>query len=451
MLDSDSIERLLNMISVDHRQKSEIIGKALASWDTMTSGNLGQAKWIQHCQPGDPSIYGRFIESSVTLRTLVSWAQQDSPEDYQRWYQEWLIAALMRGTSELEVDLSETLFRIYWLQNICARLDPPTWFVFNQTHWVMTDEAEVFTHFLSGLNRRYDFLRANLISGLSASSDQRLKDAGEIVISGINRVLDKLRQPQFRNSLLRECRDRFFDPVIRKIDSDPTLIGCQNGIIEITITSPGPPQLTFRRTQLDDYISKQLGVAYRQPTPETLTELTTMLEQIFPHDHGNLLLQILYDGLISQHNPILPIFVGAIEPLNRLILTFAGTYGLIAHGALPRRSASGVRFSAITLGEDPISDDRLLGFLEQTGVTLLLARQRPRIRTRFSRIRLIPVATFEFNPRPSNSETDLVDELGRQIERLAMALLWQLIHQPIDRQIHKIIEQTTREFWDEME
>jgi hypothetical protein len=445
MLDSNSIDRLLSMLSMDHRQKSELIGKALASWDAMTSGNLGQNKWIQLCQPEDPSIYGQFAESSTTLRTLVSWAQADSPDDYQQWYQGWLIGALIQGTSGLEVDLSETLFRIYWLQNICARLDPPTWFVFNQTHWTMTDETDVFTHFITGLTRRYDFLRSNLISGLSASSDQRLKDAGEIVITGINRVLDKLKHPPFRTSLLRECRDRFFDPVSRKFDLDPSLIGCQNGIIEITPTPRGPPGLTFRRTQLDDYVSKQLGVAYRQPTPEALDELNTWLNQLFPQDQGNLLLQILYDGLIGQHNSIIPIFVGAIEPLNRLILSFVGTYGLLAQGALPKQSPRWIRFSIITLSEEPVSDDRLLKFLEQTGVTLLLSRHRPIIRTRVGRIRLIQVASLE-------PLTDLSPEvLRRHAELLAMTLLWRLLHEPITRHLHESINRDTHEFWGDRE
>jgi hypothetical protein len=445
MLDPNSIDRLLSMISVDHRHQSELIGKALASWDMMTSGNLGQDKWIRLCQPADPSIYGQFVESSTTLRTLVSWSQVDSPDDYQQWYQGWLIAALIQGTSGLEVDLSETLFRIYWLQYMCARLDPPTWFVFNQTHWIMTDETDVFNHFMTGLTRRYDFLRSNLISGLSASSDQRLKDAGEIVITGINRVLDKLKYQPFRSSLLRECRDRFFDPVSRKLDTDPTLIGCQNGIIEINPTPNGPPGLTFRRTQLDDYVTKQLGVAYRQPTPEALDELNTWLSRSFPQDQGNLFLQILYDGLIGQHNSILPIFVGAIEPLNRLILTVAGTYGLTAQGALPKQSARWIRFSIITLTEEPVSDDRLLKFMEQTGVTFLLSRHRPIIRTRISRIRLISVAPLD--PPPEST----LDEPSHHVDRLATVLLWRLIHQPIVRSIHDSIAQATQEFWGDLD
>ena len=437
MIDATSIDRLLTMISVEHRQKSEIIGRALASWDAMTSQNLGQAKWIQVCHPSDPSIYGQFVDSSITLRTLVNWAQIDSNADYQRWYQEWLISSLVRGTSGLEVDLSETLFRIYWLKNICGRLEPPAWFVFDQTRWVATNETEVFTHFLTGLTRRYEFLRANLIRELSTSTDTRLKDQGEGVINGIIRVLDKLRQSPFQTNLLKECRDRFFEPINRKLDADPSLVGCQNGILEIIPMSNGPPNLSFRRTGFDDYISKQLGVAYRQPSPEILAGLTTLLNQMFP-DSGELLLQLLYDGLIGQQSSVLPIFIGAIEFLNRLVVALAGTYGLTGAGNLPKRSLPGSRFTIITLSEDSVSDERLLSFIEQPGIVLLMSQRRPQIRTRFGRIRIIPVS-----PVPS------LEPLDHQVVPLAVALFWQLVNGPISRQIHSSITQATSNFWNE--
>jgi hypothetical protein len=428
MIDIETMDRLLSMLSQEHRDKSETLGKILASWDTMTSRHHGRDKWIQLCRPSDESIYSQWVESTLTPRTLATWAESDSPELYRDWFQQTLHHLLVRGTSGQEIDLTETLFHIYWRKYVCTNLSSPTWYAFNDVSWYSLPEDDVLTYFIAGLIRRYEQFVKDISDKIAAHPE--LESSGSDLITRIQRILGRLRQTTFKSTLLRECRDRFYEPLEPKLNRDPNLIGSKNGTLEILLSPQ--PHLRFRKSVADDHLSHGLGVAYKQPSQENLKMLGDVFTTMFP-DSGSLLLQVLFDGLMSSTNPIWPIFVGSIDLLNRLLRTFIGTYGIV--GSPPKRPILGNHYLMVTLNTEPIKEDRLLNFMEYSGAILFLAPQRPHIRTRVNRIRLIPVAPV----------STMIPET--QVSHLAGAMLWRLVNEPISRSIHPTIETTTQEFW----
>ncbi|QHR78440.1 ATPase [Lymphocystis disease virus 4] len=78
----------------------------------------------------------------------------------------------------------------------------------------------------------------------------------EKMIDRLFKIKKSLRMTQFKNSVMRECEELFFDPLFaQKIDSDPYLIAFKNGVFDFK-------QKTFRPGRPEDYCCKKLSVDY---------------------------------------------------------------------------------------------------------------------------------------------------------------------------------------------
>jgi P4 family phage/plasmid primase-like protien len=123
--------------------------------------------------------------------------------------------------------------------------------------------------------------------GLMACSGEGKGDCGaceyceeEKKRSGLNAIYTKLKTTKFKDNVMRECRELFFDEEFtKKVDSNKDLIAFNNGVLDLTT-------FTFRDGKPEDYLSFSTGIDYDPDRPyyeyEAWPKVENFIKQVLP-------------------------------------------------------------------------------------------------------------------------------------------------------------------------
>ena len=292
--DKDSPEYLtsvfLSMLSRSRADEEHYwldIGKCL--FKAFNGEDRGLEKWINFSEQSDSHdeqdctrCYRNFSDVKLSIKTLAFYAREDSPTQYKKWHEEWYKPYLEKATSGTHGDIAEAIYRVYWLEFACSNLSKHTIYHFKNHIWKRLDSGHTLRTMISGeFLSKFEAFRTNVAIQIQNSHDPHFKEQAEFMIQKICKLIAKLKNRAFKNSVFLEAAEKFhIDIFERYLDEDPELMGCLNGIIQCLDT-----KAVFRDGKPEDYVSRSTGVQWRRDMHEKhefYVKLMEYLRKVFP-------------------------------------------------------------------------------------------------------------------------------------------------------------------------
>lgn len=263
------------------------VGKVL--YNAFSGSERGLEKWMEFTEISDKrdpeeckKLYYNFININLTIKTLAYYAKEDSLNEYIKWHKRWYVPSLELATSCSHSDVAEAIYRVYWLDFVCSNLSKNTMYHFKNHIWKRLDSGHTLKTSISG-----DFIliverfRTDIAMQIQDSNDKNFKDSAEITIQKICKLIVKLKNRTFKNSIFSECAEKFYVEKFEEIlDSDADLMGLVNGVVQTL-----DKKAVVRDGKPEDYVSKSTGLMFRHDINENhylYKKLISYLMKVFP-------------------------------------------------------------------------------------------------------------------------------------------------------------------------
>ena len=225
--------------------------------------------------------------------TLRYWSREDNREGYdeiERMNVDRLVMAACSGT---EHDLACVIFAKFGDMYKCADFSKKVWYRWTGHIWRETDQGVDLQIKLSRQIAGVFFDKMQSIGNemvnreLTSCSADGKADCGsceyctmETSRSALNSIYTKLKTTRFKENVMKECRELFFDENFTKnLDSNKELIAFNNGIMDLST-------MTFRDGKPEDCISFSTGIDYDPDKQyyeyETWPLVQTFVNQVLP-------------------------------------------------------------------------------------------------------------------------------------------------------------------------
>jgi P4 family phage/plasmid primase-like protien len=188
-------------------------------------------------------------DSSYTLPSLIFWAKQDDPDRFTELFKIRMNELFAKAMSCSHDDIANVLHEMYRNDFRCVDIKDNVWFQFKNHRWVNIPQAYTLDEKIS--NEVFaEFANSNsMIFNTSSSIDHRENDD----IKGLNKKIltmyNKLKDVNFKQSVIKACRNKFYDPEFEeKLNKSTNLVGFNNGVFDLNT-------LTFRDGDPEDYIT----------------------------------------------------------------------------------------------------------------------------------------------------------------------------------------------------
>jgi len=227
----------------------------------------------------------------LTRRSIMYWAKNDCIDEYNRIRQETIdnyihqtICNETTNDASTDVDLATVLYTIFKDRFVCVSVKDNLWYEYDKHRWVECDQGNTLRALISkdmhDIYTRKHREIMDFTSGLDPTSEQYTssrKRSRRIV-----EICTKLKTTSFKNNIMREVREQFYDKdFVESIDTKPHLLCFKNGVIDFN-------QKIFRRGQPDDSLSKTTKIDYvtldETKHKKLIDEINEFMAQLFPEE-----------------------------------------------------------------------------------------------------------------------------------------------------------------------
>lgn len=219
---------------------------------------------------------------SYTLGTLHYFASQDSPEDYVKLKEENSKKYIEKSIDGSHTDLAKVLYSEFGNHFVCASIESKNWFKFNGNVWEHIESGVDLRRKISDeLPNRYQEVYSSFFKSLMEAEKNGNKGEAamwEKRIKLVSGLIKNLGSTPFKNNVMREATDEFYDSRFKeKLDLNPYIIAFKNGVYDLNNN-------VFRKGRPEDFLSKTLGVDYREYDlkDDDIIEVMQFIERIFP-------------------------------------------------------------------------------------------------------------------------------------------------------------------------
>lgn len=225
--------------------------------------------------------------------TLRYWSREDNREGYDEIESKNVDRLVLAACSATEHDMACVIHAKFRDLYKCCDFGKNVWFRWSGHVWRETDKGVDLQLKLSKQIARVFFDRMTTVMnemttrGLSECSAEGKADCGfceycqvEKQRSGLNTMYTKLKTTKFKDNVMKECRELFFDEEFtKKLDSNKDLIAFNNGVLDLT-------NFEFRDGKPEDYLSFSTGIDYDPERNyydyETWPKVDTFMRQVLP-------------------------------------------------------------------------------------------------------------------------------------------------------------------------
>lgn len=225
--------------------------------------------------------WSRMFMGSYTIGSLKFYAKMDSPEEYETFWRSRLEKMVSKAINGSHNDLAKALYESYSTEYVCASLKPEMWFYYTNHHWEQMEEGiELRKKISDDLVHRYTALVKDQFDALAEAEDEDTdgKKSSEGKIATIYKLIRNLKSNTFKNSIMKECREVFYDRnFLKRLGKDKYLLALQNGVYDCK-------NHIFRDGKPEDYIAFQMPIKYVQFTDldAWVIETNTFFEKVIP-------------------------------------------------------------------------------------------------------------------------------------------------------------------------
>jgi P4 family phage/plasmid primase-like protien len=227
-------------------------------FDTWLAASMKSKKFtnVNDCRDKWES-FGNGNGKKLTMGTLKMWAKQDSPELYWKFVRTSLHDAIHKALGATHTDIAHVIHLMYKDEFVCTSIKDNIWWQFDQHRWIFSDAGR-------GLRIRMsndvfnEFCRASTHYAHKSINeyDDQLKQTYADKAQRFMNIATNLKNVMMKNMLIKECGEIMFDSaLIDKLDSNPNLIGFNNGVYDLKTKC-------FRAGTPMDYLSMSVGYDY---------------------------------------------------------------------------------------------------------------------------------------------------------------------------------------------
>ena len=247
----------------------------------------------QYADEAEETCRSKWIDmrdEGMGIGTLIHWVKNDNSAGYKKLLDEdnnRLIRSSITKNKLEHNDIGKIYYSKYKYNYICihrAKSAKPAWFVFKDHRWYELTSASPLRKLLSdelshSFSKAAEFYQKLANDG---GPDDANYTINQEFASRANKVSQKLRQSAFKNAVLHECVDEFYEDAknfIDKMDENRNLLGCNNGVIDLE-------RIEFREGRPDDLITLSTQIDY-DPTitwdDPRVKEIEEFISQVIPN------------------------------------------------------------------------------------------------------------------------------------------------------------------------
>jgi P4 family phage/plasmid primase-like protien len=203
--------------------------------------------------------------------TLRYWSREDDQDEYLEIEKQNVDRLVVAACSGTEHDVAAVIYAKFRDHYVCCDFGKKAWYRWAGHIWKETDNGvdlqlklsrEIASVFFKKMN---DIGNAMANAGLTTCTSEGKGDCGmceycleEKKRSGLNAIYTKLKTVKFKENLMKDCREFFFDEqFVKKLDANKDLIAFNNGVMDLTT-------FVFRDGKPEDYLSFSTGIDYDQ-------------------------------------------------------------------------------------------------------------------------------------------------------------------------------------------
>lgn len=225
--------------------------------------------------------------------TLRYWSREDNEEEYKEIESRNVDRLVMTACSGTEHDVAAVIHAKFRDQYVCCDFGKNAWYRWAGHIWKETDrgvdlQIKLSREIAGVFLKKVTAIGNDMVNrGLTACTTEGKGDCGiceycqeEKTRSGLNGIYTKLKTVRFKESLMKDCREFFFDEqFVKKLDSNKDLIAFNNGVLDVTT-------FEFRDGKPEDYLSFSTGIDYDPDKKfyeyESWVEVDKFIKQVLP-------------------------------------------------------------------------------------------------------------------------------------------------------------------------
>ena len=239
------------------------------------------------------SISYRNDGDRLSEKSLRYWSRIDNREGYDEIEANNVDRLVLAACSGTEHDMACVIHAKFRDLYSCCDFGKNIWFRWAGHVWRETDKGVDLQLKLSKQIARVFFDKMTNLQiemkdrGLLECSGEGKTDCGfceycqvENQRAGLSTMYMKLKTTKFKDNVMRECRELFFDEEFtKKLDSNKDLIAFNNGVLDLT-------NFEFRDGKPEDYLSFSTCIDYDPNRPyyeyDTWNSVDTFMKQVLP-------------------------------------------------------------------------------------------------------------------------------------------------------------------------
>jgi P4 family phage/plasmid primase-like protien len=210
----------------------------------------------------------------LTERSLRKWAREDNPKAYEEIINEDIHEFIREKVEPTHYHIAMLMKKMYG-NNYVASVNPKSteWFKYDEAinMWKRLNQGlELKSKISYEVTRQIDQARAKLFQQIGmGETNQQTKDALLEKTKDLLKVEFQLYNSGFTESVMKMASQQFCEEEFHnKLNSNPFLLGCRNGILELRAKDDaGREHVIFRQGRPEDYVSFLAGQNYPETEP----------------------------------------------------------------------------------------------------------------------------------------------------------------------------------------
>lgn len=225
----------------------------------------------------------KMYKGNYTIRSLKRLASIDNPEAFENICKENVDRHIKNVIyNSNHSDLAKVLGEVFSHVYVCACLKPLTWYRFDSHHWCLSELGIHLRMLISeNLVHLFDRTLMSLTDNFRAiQGDPQKESQCKEEMKKIGTIIANLKKTAFKNSIMEEAREVFYDStILEKLGKDPYIIGLKNGVADLKnfVIRPGCPE---------DYCSLQMDIEWKEryQGDVDVIQIHEYFEKVFPDE-----------------------------------------------------------------------------------------------------------------------------------------------------------------------
>ncbi len=223
-------------------------------------------------------LWASMKDDGYTIRSLMLWAKEDSPEEYKIFVREDFENNLKKNSVNNTFMIAKALHTKYFDRFVCADVKQNIWYHFTSHRWnkcvnggkLITLMSSEFANYYIAMGQEYS----------KQAIDANGSDKKTFLDQSIHfqKIADSLMDINFKEKVMKEAKYIFHDDqFLNRLDENHHLLGFENGVYDLKLKK-------FRAGQPDDHISmstKQQYVKWNDNNPYA-KYIKGFFEQVMP-------------------------------------------------------------------------------------------------------------------------------------------------------------------------